>query len=233
MVSWRFKKHARHGGPCRKFGGVDACGVRRITGSEQVAGGGRFSGVLVVMSVRKPHEHGGLLAPRRTGQNQLKCAVEPGPGVALIVNQAGGQAAGGLHVRRIVQEHKGLERRVRPRPLHHAFLASRGVEGKQARVQKRALPVGVQGAAVLVVSLVRYILTRGKVEEDPVARRLVRFDARTADLVGEQAATGECAIANQLGIEPVSVLMRIATGWRGRAGVSSRARSTIGGRFLS
>ena len=79
-------------------------------------------------------------------------------------------------------------RRVRNRPLGRAFFAAGGVEGQQARMQERALPVGVQSAAILVAARVGLPGALGKVEELPVALGLVRLHARPADRADQQAA---------------------------------------------
>ena len=120
----------------------------------------------------------------------------------------GRQHARRLDVGRVVEQDQRLERRVRPRALDHALLPRRGVEGQQARVEERPLPVGVEAAAILVVAVVGVILARGEVEEDPVARRLVGLDAGPADLAGEQPADGQGVVADQLGVEPEGVLPR-------------------------
>ena len=93
-----------------------------------------------------------------------------------------GEHAGGLDVGRVVQQHERLLRDVRAGPLGRALLAAGRVEGQQARVQERALPPGVEAAAVLVLALVGLLLARREVQVLPVAGRLVRLDARPADL---------------------------------------------------
>ena len=56
-----------------------------------------------------------------------------------------------------------------------------------------------------------------EVEEDPVARRLVRLDARPADLGREQAADRQGVVADELGVEPEARSAGRASGWTGRA----------------
>ena len=86
----------------------------------------------------------------------------------------------------VVEQHKRLQRRIRPRAIDHTLFARRGVEGQQARVQERTLPVGIKAATIPVWSLVGGPVALGKIEKHPVAGRLVRFDARSADFLAEQ-----------------------------------------------
>ena len=103
-----------------------------------------------------------------------------------------GQLAGGFDVRRIVQQHQRLQRRVGPAAAHGAGLAVGRVEGRQRRRRHGPLPERVHAAAV---EIRRRGSARTSAPEKPrrtpslpTARRLIRLDARPADLVVEQAA---------------------------------------------
>src|SRR6185369_11596687 len=85
------------------------------------------------------------------------------------------EGARGLDIRWVIEQDQGLLRRVRTRAFHGAFLARRGVEGEQTRVQEGTLPIGVQAAAILVFVFVVGPVARWKVEELPVTRRLIRL----------------------------------------------------------
>ena len=90
-----------------------------------------------------------------------------------------------------------------------------------------------KAAAILVLAAVGVVFALGEIEEDPVARRLIRLDARAADLEGEQAADGQRAVADQLGVEPVPVLVRQPAVGRIALARSPRTRPTTGGKLPS
>src|SRR5688500_18019898 len=77
----------------------------------------------------------------------------------------------------------------------------RRVEREQARGEERPLPPGVQAPAVQVLALALVVRAQREVEEVPVARRLVRLDARPADLRDEQAADRQRVVTHELGIQ--------------------------------
>ena len=175
MVSCRFKSTRATDVQAASSAGSMSAGIGESPVPSKARAAAGSSGVLVVVPGEQAHEDGDLFGPGGARKDQSERPVEPSPRVgASLADQAGGQAAGGLDVGRVVQQDEGLEWRVRPRSLDDAFLARRGIEGEQAGVQESALPVGVQAAAVLVLSLVGDVVTPGEIEEDPVARAVGR-----------------------------------------------------------
>ena len=148
----------------------------------------------------------------RIGATRARSGVSP---AACSVRTCAGERAGRFDVGRIVQQHERLLRRVAARPLDGAFLAAGGVEGDQAGVQERPLPVGVQAAAILALALVVLPFARGEVQVLPVAGRLIRLHARPADLGHEQAADRQGVVADQLGVEAEAALPAEADRWSG------------------
>src|SRR5690606_35590248 len=98
--------------------------------------------------------------------------------------------------------------RVRGGPLGGALLAGRGIERLEHRVQEGALPVDVEAAAILPLVEMGLVLALGEVEMLVVALRLVRLDARSTDLVVEQAADEERVVADQFGRQAKATLPR-------------------------
>src|SRR5215831_955028 len=96
----------------------------------------------------------------------------------------------GFHIDWIIQQYQRLERRIRVDTIHGALLASRGVEGKQARMQERPLPLGVESTAVEIISAAGRIFALREVHRGEVAFGLVRFDTWTAELVAQQSGDG-------------------------------------------
>ena len=75
-------------------------------------------------------------------------------------------------------------------------------------MQERALPGRVDAAAVEVVAVARRVLALGKVQRGQIAVRLDRVDARTAELVREQARDAQRDVANVLRVDAEAVLTR-------------------------
>ena len=144
-----------------------------------------------------------LSVVERSGQNLLAKRVESRLQSGCGLSQGEfGQCAGGLDLAGVVEHHKGSERRVGAGTLGGAFLAGRGVERQQGRVEELPLPVRVQTPAVLGGAGVVLVGALGEMQVGPVAGRLVRLDAATADLLKEQPADGEGIVANQFGVQP-------------------------------
>ena len=105
-------------------------------------------------SYNLPQQFGFGRRGRRCNAWRKAKAIRSAVRAAALAHDPRGQHPRRLHVGRIVQQHQGLQRRVRPWPLDRAFLAGRGVEGQQAGMQERPLPEGVQPAAILVLAVI-------------------------------------------------------------------------------
>ena len=127
-----------------------------------------------------------------------------------------GEDAGRLDERRVVEQHERRQRRVRPRPLGRAFLAGRGVERLEHRVQVLPLPVDVDAAPPLLRVRVGRVLALREVQVPVEAGRLVRLRARAADLQDEQPADGEGVVADRSRPAAASDLAGRAGGSPGR-----------------
>ncbi len=234
IVSCRFRSTRATEVQAASSAGSTPAGDGRIADAEQLAGRGGFACVLrawcldqeAQSTARPPRASAGGPAPGRNARSSRDRGVGPPSRITRAASDSRG-----LDVGRVVEQDEGLERRVRPRALDDALFAGRGVEGQQAGVQERALPVGVKAAAVLVFALVGHVVARREIEENPVARRLIGLDARAADPGREQAADGQGVVADQLGVEPEAVLVGPASDWRDLAPMSSLRRPRTGGRF--
>ena len=78
----------------------------------------------------------------------------------------------------------------------------------QARVQEGALPEGVDAAAVEIVAAAGRVLALGEVERRQVSVRLIRLDARSAELLHQQSGDRERDVAHDFGIHAEAALAR-------------------------
>ena len=154
IVSWRLSRRGppRSRRPARPGRGRRGPGRRRCPAAARAAAGS--SPVLPLVLVQEPGQDLDLLgaAAVAPGPGGRRSRAGPSASVPASRDQPGRQDARGLDVGRVVEQDQGLERRVRPRALDGAFLPGRGVEGQQARVEERPLPVGIEAAAILVVA---------------------------------------------------------------------------------
>ena len=96
-------------------------------------------------------------------------------------------------------------------------------------MQERALPRRVQAAAVQILAVTGGVLALGKVQRREIPGRFDRVDARTAELVREQARDLQRDVAHVLGIDAETVLTREQAVVRVLVVAASRARQlTIG-----
>ena len=123
-------------------------------------------------------------------------------GLPACRQQRPGQDARGLDEGRVVEQREGLLRRVGDGADGGAFLARRGVEVRQHRVQERPLPVHVDAAAVLAFVAIGHVVAVGELEVRVVAGRLIGDGARAADVQVEQAGDRQRVVADELGLEP-------------------------------
>src|SRR6185503_11327731 len=90
-----------------------------------------------------------LALARRAGQDFAEGEVKPLAGFAAAVfDDANRKGFCRFDVGGVVEQDKGLLGRVAAGAVDGAFLAAGGVEGEQAGVEERPLPVGVEAAAI-------------------------------------------------------------------------------------
>ncbi len=198
---------AGDGGPRRKLDRRDVAWHRRDPGADQLVGLGRLGLEILDMFSQQLGQKHLLAVVEWPGQNLLAKRIESGLQPRGILSQrALGQRAGGLDLTGVVEHHEGGERGVGAGPLGGAFLAGRGVERQQGRVEELPLPVRVQPPAILRGTGVMFVGALGEMQVGPVAGRLVRLDAAAANLLEKQPADGERVVADQLGVQPESGL---------------------------
>ena len=73
-------------------------------------------------------------------------------------------------------------------------------------MRESSLPPHVQATAVFALPLIRHIFAHREIQVLPIACGLIRFHARSADLLRQQAADFECVIAHELGIQSKAAL---------------------------
>ncbi|MFM1944910.1 MAG: hypothetical protein RI897_3892 [Verrucomicrobiota bacterium] len=106
------------------------------------------------------------------------------------------EGTGGFDERGVIQESEGGEGCIGVGALGGAFFAGGCVEGFEHGVEELALPVDVEAAPPLAGICMVGVGAGGEVEVLVIAGGLVGFDAGAADLVDEEAADGECGIAD-------------------------------------
>ena len=99
-----------------------------------------------------------------------------------------------LHVVHRIQR---LQRRVRHVLPDNAALAACRIEVGHRGGRHRALPEGIEAAAVQVLAASLPIIFV-RIQLAPETRRLIRIDRRASDLVDEQTGDGERLIANHV-----------------------------------
>src|SRR6185369_14659395 len=99
-------------------------------------------------------------------------------------------------------------RRVGTDAFGSAFFPAGRIVRQQAWMRKRARPISINAAPILVFVFVVVVFAFWKIEQRPVARRLVGLDARPADLFRQQAADRKRVVANDLRIEMKTPLVR-------------------------
>src|SRR5690606_23812560 len=119
-------------------------------------------------------------------RSQTKRVANTHARIVAHVDHALGQLAASLDKGCIVQERKGMKRRVRERRPHSANLPA-GVVEKHGR-PSRAAPKRVYATTVQVVAVALLIRNLAEAEIFPHARRLIGHYAGTAQLFDEQAA---------------------------------------------
>ena len=105
----------------------------------------------------------------------------------------------------VVQGHEGLQRGVGALAVDGALLARGRVEGLHRRRRGRALPERVEAAPVVRLAPVGDVDLRVALlhrHDLPEARRLVGFDARSADLRGQLPRRHERQITDHLAVHP-------------------------------
>src|SRR5436305_566149 len=75
-------------------------------------------------------------------------------------------------------------------------------------MQERALPYRIQTAPMQVLAMASRVFTLREIHCRQVAIRLIRTDARTAELLDQQARDREHDIVNNLRVDAEAVLMR-------------------------
>ena len=140
-------------------------------------------------------------------------SATPRPGNARAVvrsafrKNAHGKSARRFDIGRVVEQRQRLLWCIRARAFTGAFFPRRCIEGEQAWLQERALPPGVQTTAIRIFTLVVRPFSLREIEMAPIARRLVRFHAGSANFLHQQSADGQGIIAHEFGVETEHGLM--------------------------
>ena len=117
-----------------------------------------------------------------------------------------GKHSRGFDKGRIVQQHQGRHRRIRPRPLRRAFLATRRIHRLHHRMQELALPVHVEAATPLPLIVVLLVGAGRKIQMAIVPRRLVGLHTGTTDLVHQQPTDRQRIVPHHLRRQAVARL---------------------------
>src|SRR5262245_45837472 len=149
-------------------------------------------------------ERGDLLFIRRPRQHNTEGPPYPlVRGGASFAQDPCSENPRGFHKGGVVEQRQRRQRRIADRPLSRAFLARRGVEGLQQRMQVLPLPVSIKSAAVLVLVGVGLVVAKRKVEMLVITGRLVGPGAGPPQPLYEQTACRQGIVANEFGWKPV------------------------------
>ena len=223
------QEDAGDGRPCRQFGRVEVGRDRASPLPSKAPGLGRSSRVLVVVSVEQASKHGRLVRPHGPGKDQFKCALSLARGSAppSRINRPARARAASIYVGSFKSTSPGgacsnaVAGPRTPCASRHRTRASSGAKRYAASKCRERGDTGSHPG--------RPGSCAGKIEENPVSRRLIRFDAWPADLERKQSAGGECTVANELGVRGGIGSDATRTGWPGCAGVYRRVSPMTGG----
>ena len=130
----------------------------------------------------------------RANSNARSIREMSGHRAGCFSQQPLGKRPGRFDECRIVEQRQRLLRRVAHDPDGRAFLARRGVEIRQHRMQERPLPVHVDATAILPIIDIGDVVAVRELQRVVVIVRLIRFDARSAHVAdsGCRQSPGRC-----------------------------------------
>ena len=116
------------------------------------------------------------------------------------------QSFRGLDEFGIIKQSQRLLGSVRNVSSTNAVFTTGGIEVCEHRVQKRALPMHINAAAILSVIVIGDIFAAGELNVGVVAVRLVGLAAWTADVRVEQAGDRQGVVAHEFRFQPTWIL---------------------------
>jgi hypothetical protein len=189
------------GGEFGEGGGVSGIGGRGLAELGEGEGFLGLVGVVLALAVEEGLE---AVTFDDTGGPGEGALVEQGEAVGVgsgLVEEVGGEDAGGFDKAGVVEEGQGLLGGVGLEPTGDAFLAGRGVEIGEHGMEEGALPMHVEPTAVLSVVGAGVVAAVGELEVGVVIGGLIGEDAGAADIGLEEAGDGQGVVADELGVE--------------------------------